>query len=60
MMAILVVVALCSTVVPQYPGAKPVPPKWTSGFKTITVEDAQEILGALAGPDFSRPLAPQC
>ncbi len=48
----LTVVFLCSSASPQFPGARTVPPRWRQGFRTINVEDAREILGALAGPDF--------
>lgn len=36
----------------QYPGARPVPAAWRTGFRAITETDARRILSALAGPDF--------
>ncbi len=35
----------------QYPGATPVPKEVKKGFDTITIGDAQDILGYLAGPE---------
>ncbi|MEP7271883.1 MAG: M20/M25/M40 family metallo-hydrolase, partial [Acidobacteriota bacterium] len=52
MAAILIVVLLCSSATPQFPGARPVPSRWRQGFRTINAEDAREWLGVLAGPDF--------
>lgn len=36
----------------QYPGAKKAPGAWKEGFQSIKIEDAKELLGVLAGPDF--------
>jgi uncharacterized lipoprotein YbaY len=36
----------------QYPGAKKAPGAWKDGFQSIKIEDAKELVGVLAGPDF--------
>jgi uncharacterized lipoprotein YbaY len=43
---------LASAVHAQYPGAKKVPGVWKDGFQSIKIEDARELVGVLAGPDF--------
>ena len=48
----ILAVLLAGTAAGQYPGAKPVPQKWRKGFESIKIDEARELLGSLAGPDF--------
>jgi hypothetical protein len=36
----------------QYKGAKPVPLKWRTGFQSIKIAEAKNLLEFIAGPDF--------
>lgn len=49
--AVFGALALALTSQAQYPGAKPAPAQWKKGFDFIKVQDAQEILGFLGGPN---------
>jgi len=49
--AILALLASCLAKA-QYPGAKPVPKQWLTGFKTIQAAEARKLVNKLAGPDF--------
>jgi len=49
---IAVCLALCTSVVAQYSGAKPVPQAWRLGFESITETNGRTMLGRLAGQEF--------